>query len=358
MPVLRHGGKALSRYEFWPGWIFYLPVVVQSLCQGIRYRDLRLPLVANPGIALGGMVGESKSDILSQAGRYARQWILPFTTLRRTTQPLDSQIKIIKRCLTQRHLSYPLVAKPDQGCRGAGVKLLHSDADLRAYLQHFPANARYLLQKKSTYQAEAGIFYIRYPHESKGKIFSLTLKYTPYVIGDGRSTLRGLIEQDERAKHLAHLYLPRHPEWADRVIEQGAVFPLAFAGSHCKGAIFKNGNAYITQALAARLDRIFDDYPGYHFGRLDVKFKDIHSLMNGEAFEILEMNGASSEAAHIWDSQTPLREIFSTLLCQYRYLYEIGHQQKQAGYPVPTLGALWRAWRHEKRLVAAYPPTD
>lgn len=358
MPNMDISGKSVSRFEFWPTWFFYTPVILQSLWYGIKYRDFRLPLVANPAIELSGMVGESKTDILELAGDYAKNWIPRFTTLIKSSDSIDEQLHTAKHQMTRHQLGYPIVAKPDQGCRGVGVQLIESDDELYQYISDFPVNARYMLQKKSAYQAEAGVFYIRYPNQAKGRIFSITLKYSPVVVGTGKHTLRQLIENDSRASQLSHLYLPRHQERLNDIIEQGERFQLAFAGSHSRGCIFKNGNAYITDQLATSLDTIFDDYPGYHFGRIDVKFKDIDSLMQGKDFDILEMNGASSEAGHIWDSKTPLKEIFSTLLYQYRCLYQIGALQRKAGHKVPTFTELFRALKREKDLIKQYPSTD
>ena len=144
----------------------------------------------------------------------------------------------------------------------------------------------------------------------------------------------------------------------NKVLDDGESYRLAFAGSHTFGSIFRNGNEYITDKLSQSLDDFFDGVPGYHYGRLDLKFKDIHSLMEGKNYQILEMNGASSEATHIWDSRTTLKEAFSTLLYQYKVLFEIGDLQRQAGHKVPSLLSLYKAWREEKRWVEHYPSTD
>lgn len=106
------------------------------------------------------------------------------------------------------------------------------------------------------------------------------------------------------------------------------------------------------------MDEILADVDGYYYGRLDIKFRDIRQLMVGKDFSILELNGASSEAAHIWDRNTPLREIFSTLLKQYRILFEIGARQKQRGHQPPSLRSLIRAWQTERQLTRSYPSTD
>lgn len=360
MPLLEEDGKrTISPYEFLPAWFFYTPVVLQSLAQGIRYGNFALPLVANPGIHLSGMVGESKHDILSLAGPVAQPWISPFITLTKHDETsLETQKDAAIKAMEKAQLTFPVVAKPDLGCRGVGVKLLQNASQLEDYIQSFPSQARYLLQQKAPYQAEAGVFYVRQPDESKGKIISITLKYAPSVLGDGIHTLKELIEASPRAGQLSHLYLPRHTDKLDWVPAAGEEFQLAFAGSHSRGSIFRDGNQYISAALTEKLDEVLGDVEGFYYGRLDIKFKDIESFMAGQDFTILEINGASSEAAHIWDRNTPLKEIFSTLLMQYRILFQIGAKQRKLGHKVPTLKSLLTAWRHEKGLTEQYPSTD
>lgn len=358
MPILHQPKRVISPFEFLPTWFFYTPVVLQSAFLSLRHRDWALPLIANPAIKLSGMVGESKHDIFTSAGEQTNTWILPFVTLTKTQACGEDLLGEAKAQLEYANLTYPLVAKPDLGCRGVGVKLIHCDEQLQDYIDTFPVSGRFLLQKKSQYSAEAGVFYVKQPGESKGKIISITLKYSPRVIGDGRSTLKQLIEHCPRAGKLQHLYLPRHTEHLDLVVEDGDEFQLAFAGSHSRGAIFRDGNQFITETLEEKLDEVLGDFEGFNYGRLDIKFRDIQSLMKGECFDILEINGASSEAAHIWDSDTPLSHIFTTLLKQYRLLYQIGSKYKKRGHNTPTLGALLQAWREEKNLTQRYPMTD
>jgi hypothetical protein len=304
------------------------------------------------------MVGESTQDIFHSAGEHTNQWSLPFVTVTKSEQSNQSLRELAKEKLQEANLRYPLVAKPDLGCRGVGVKLIHSDQQLEDYIQSFPRSGRFLLQQKSQYSAEAGVFYVKQPGETKGKVISITLKYSPRVMGDGTSTLKELIANCPRAGKLQHLYLPRHTEHLETVIPANDEFQLAFAGSHSRGSIFRDGNQFITEQLEQKLDEVLGDFDGFNYGRLDVKFADIQSLMRGESFDILEINGASSEAAHIWDSDTPLSDIFSTLLKQYRLLYQIGSKHKEQGHQTPTLGALLQAWREEKLLTQLYPMTD
>ncbi|RDL45631.1 D-alanine--D-alanine ligase [Marinomonas piezotolerans] len=349
---------AVSPFEFFPTWFFYTPVVMQSLMLGLRYGDLRLPLIANPSIKLSGMVGESKHDILQLAGSVAKPWISPYITLTRTDEPTDKQVQQALQGLANENLTFPLVAKPDMGCRGVGVKLVNNTQQLAEYIDSFPKNVTFLLQQKAPYHAEAGVFYIRYPGEQKGKIISMTLKYNPSVVGNGIHTLRELIERCPRAGQLTHLYLPRHQEKLDWVLPDGEEYQLAFAGSHSRGSIFRNGNSFITDALTEKLDEILADVDEYYYGRLDIKFQNINQFMQGKNFTILEINGASSEATHIWDRNTPLKEIFSTLLYQYRILFEIGAKQKARGFRPDSIRSLLKAWKQERDLTKHYPTTD
>ena len=53
-------------------WAFYPPVLFYVIWLGLKYRSLLLFTAANPGIPAGGVVGESKWDIL-RALSYAKR---------------------------------------------------------------------------------------------------------------------------------------------------------------------------------------------------------------------------------------------------------------------------------------------
>jgi hypothetical protein len=358
MPELEQDGAVTSFFEFWPLWVMYLPVALLWLVLAVRYRSLTLPLIANPAVPLSGMVGVPKSRILSVAGARGRQWILPWTVYTVTDLDVESQLATVRQLWASAGLVLPLVAKPDIGCRGAGVKLLQTELQLRACLQAYPESARIQFQQLSDFEAEAGVFYVRHPDAPSGAITSLTLKYTPFVVGDGNSTLAQLVAQDPRAGQLQHLYAQRHAARWQEVIPAGQPYRLVFSASHCRGAVFRDGAEYIDQRLTATLDRIFADIPEFYYGRLDIKFRDLDSLMAGENFDIIEINGASSESINIWDRRTGLGVAVRTLLQQYRTLFKLGSANRKRGHKPPGIKALWQAWRYEKNLTKSYPPND
>lgn len=358
MPPLDLSGRNTSYFEFWPMWLMYIPVVVQWLLLSIRYRSLSLPLIASPAVPLSGMVGVPKSAVFDAAGSSARRWILPWLIYEVSEKEKAEQADEIIGQLSQKQFALPIVGKPNIGCRGAGVKLLHNKKELEDYLGEFPVGGSIQFQQLSQWDAEAGVFYVRYPNSEKGEITSLTLKYTPYVVGDGKSTLAELIADDPRAGQLTHLYQERHAkDWAT-IIAADEPYRLVFSASHCRGAVFRDGEEYIDDRLVESLDRIFDDIPGYHYGRLDIKFNNLELLMAGKEFEIIEINGASSESINIWDRNASLGQAIKTLLQQYSTLFKLGAANRSLGHKTPGLAALYKAWQYESKLVKQYPHND
>ncbi|MCL6269711.1 ATP-grasp domain-containing protein [Sansalvadorimonas sp. 2012CJ34-2] len=358
MPPLEKRRRAIAFFEFWPGWVFYLPVAFLWLFQAIRYRSLTLPLCANPGFFLGGMVGEAKSDNFKQAGSYAKEYIAPWCTFINGSQCLPELLEHANELISQNGFTYPIIAKPDLGCRGQGVQIVRNEYELKQYLLSFPDSAKVLLQQLIPWEAEAGVFYIRIPGESYGRIFSLTLKYQPYVFGNGKDSLRTLIEKDSRASQLSHLYLKRHQKVLDMVLASGQPFRLAFAGSHSRGAIFRIGNHLITERLTKKFDKLCSDIDGFYYGRFDVRFADEASFRNGENFKVVEINGVSSEAAHIWDANSTLGEVYKTLFAQYNMLFRIGAKNRDRGFQPGSLVQLAQAWMVERKLGKQYPDTE
>jgi hypothetical protein len=186
----------------------------------------------------------------------------------------------------------------------------------------------------------------------------LTLKEAPVITGDGVSTLRTLIMADPRHGKLRHLYLARLGARLGEVPARGERVRLVFAGNHCKGSIFRNGAAEITPALTARIEAIARNMPDFCFGRIDVRFASLQGLREGREFSIIEINGVGSEATHIWDPETSLREVFSAQFRHYRAAFEIGRENRRRGFRSSGVWAMWRDWRNQRRLMESYPLND
>jgi hypothetical protein len=344
----------LSFFEFWPGWLFYTPVVIHWLLLGLRHGDFSLPTAANPAITTGGLCGESKLSILQQIGSEASYLLAPACGVIAGPDATPAAEKAMQTL----GLTYPVVAKPDIGCNGTGVRLAKDRGELANYLRAFPPGETVVLQHYVADPNEAGIFYIRHPGDPIGRITSLTLKHPPVVVGDGRSTLRALILADDRARLVPHLYLQRLQDKLDRVPPQGQSIQLVFVGNHCKGAIFEDGGDLVTPALTAAIDRLARALPEFHFGRIDVRFASLASLRRGTGFRVIEINGVGSEATHIWDPNTRLLDAWRTQFFHYGAAFRIGAANRRRGFSSSGVRAMYRDWMNQRRLMAIYPMND
>lgn len=343
-----------TRWEFWPGWLFYPPVVLHSLFLAIKYRSLSLPTAANPGIFAGGIVGESKIETLrdlhsTSPDHTAEAFLISGGTA-------DARIEALNVVCREQNIVYPFILKPDQGQRGVGVKLIRTPQQALEYVSR--SVVPLVLQRYAAGPHEAGVFYYRFPHESRGHIFALTEKVFPCVEGDGKSTIAELIWRDERARFMAGKYLERLSGRSEEVLPAGEKLKLVEAGNHAQGCVFKDGMHLCTPELAARIDEISCKLDGFFVGRYDIRYASEEDLKAGRNFQIIELNGAASEATSIYDARNSLFAAYRTLFKQWDLVFAIGAANRRLGIrPVPVL-AVWKAWRQFAQQAAAYPIAD
>lgn len=312
---LRRLDLARLRYpEFWPAWFFYFPIALNYIYLSFKYGGPTLPSYSNPGIDNGGLINESKSRIFSLIPP-ATPELLPYQSWEPGSKPQGE--------------AWPLIAKPDAGQRGSGVRLLRSQAELDVYSA--AADYRFITQDFSALPMEAGVFYLRFPEEREGRIFSLTRKLFPEIEGDGHSTLATLILKEPRNRYMARVLFKRHEARLAEILPEGERFRLVESGNHSQGAVFLNGAALAQEGLRQRLDEIARSMPGFLVGRFDLRYQDDASFARGKNFQIVEVNGAASEATHVYDPATPLREIYATLFIQWRCIFEIGQKNRRLG---------------------------
>lgn len=355
LPVVPAGAPTIGWAERIPPLLFYIPLVLQWFALGIRYRSLSLPTAANPSIEAGGLLGESKIACMDLIGPAARQWAARSVALVNRPSLTPAALDLLA---SGAGLSFPLVAKPDIGWRGIGVRLVRDSADLCAYLAGFPAEARVILQEHVPYAGEAGIFYVRKPGERHGRIFSMTFRYYPHVVGDGRSTLRELIAADPRASWKADLHHEALAGRLDEVPEAGQTVRLSLVGSSRVGGLYKDACGHVTATLTARFDEIADQMPGFHFGRFDVRFASVEQLAVGEDFRIIEVNGAGAEAIHMWDPEFRLADAYATLFHQQALMFEVADACRAHGAKPLTAWELISYQRRQQTLLPLYPASN
>jgi hypothetical protein len=249
-------------------------------------------------------------------------------------------------------LHFPVVLKPDAGQRGSGVSIVRSSEQLREYLAH--ASYPVILQEYIPGE-EFGVFYYRYPGDERGRILSVTEKRMPTLVGDGKRTLEELVLADDRAICMAEFYLRKNSERTQHVPAAGESVQLVEIGTHCRGAIFLDGGDTITPALEETIDRIARCFDGFFFGRFDIRVPSRQDLMTGRNMKIIELNGVTSEATHIYDPRLSLFEAYRVLFRQWRIAFEIGDLNRAQGIRPTALRELLRALREYRRLAEGYP---
>lgn len=318
-----------THWEFWPLWMFYPPVVVYILWLGLRHRCLTLFTAANPAIPGGGLVGESKAAIL---GRLPAASVAAFRLVQSAAEVTE----------------FPVVLKSEAGQRGLGVAVVRTPAEAAAYFRK-PRGPT--IAQEYVAGHEFGVFYYRFPNADRGRIFSIAEKRMPTVTGDGRHSLEWLILSDERAVCLARFFLHRHRQQLDQVPAAGAVVALTELGTHCHGAVFGDGTAVNTPALEAAIDRISQQMAGFFIGRFDIRTPAVADFQRGENFKIIELNGVTFEATHIYHPGASVWAGWRTLFTQWRITFAIAAQNRARGHRPLTLRDVWR-------LVQAYHPAS
>ncbi len=353
MPPLP-SGPLYPLFKRWiPERLFYLVPALMWLLLSLRHRSVTLPSAANPRMEAGGLWGESKTHDLALFGPLARLWLAPFVIVRGGDGPAAAAA-----AMREAGLAFPVMAKPDRGYQGWGVRRLDGPEELAHYLSRVGPETGVMLQELVDLGGEAGIFYVREPGEPRGRIVSMALTYAPHVVGDGRRTLAELVAADRVLRKCAEIYRARLQGRWHHVVPRGEVVVLTTARSARVGAIYRDATDLVTEALTRRIDAIARDVEGFHFGRFDIRFGSLEGLLRGEDLVILELNGAGGEMLHLWDGRTGLLAAYRDLWRQYRTAFAIGAGNVRRGHRPAGLAAMIRLQRQQERLRRLYPQSN
>ncbi|RKZ17369.1 hypothetical protein DRQ53_03740 [bacterium] len=305
------------RWEYWPSWVVYLPILPELLWRARSMGGIRLATCVNPASELGGLVGESKAEILTAFGdrpEIARwQLIEPGALRQRRASVADFAASLPQ--------SWPLALKPDRGERGAGVTIARDDAQLDQALATIQIP---LIAQEYIPGVEYGVFWAADPEGGSGQVFSVSHKACVLMHGNGQSSVLELLLAEDRVLPLLDYHLRMHAPDLVRVPSAGEVIAVSELGTHSLGATFMDSMHLATPQLAAALETIMADAPGLDFGRFDLRVPSEAMLRRGEGLKIIEFNGLSAEAAHIYDPGHPVSLARSVLLEQWLLAMRVG----------------------------------
>jgi hypothetical protein len=344
----------VGRFEKLPKWLNLIPMIAQWVWLGIRYRSISLPSSANPGITSGGMVGDGKLEYFASMGGLARSMTADYIGVRNES---GVTARLVQERMSGAGLEFPIVAKPDIGWCGYGVRLLAGVEDLSDYLRRFPRTETIVLQRYLADPGEAGLFYVREPEAASGRLIGVLLRHYPAVIGNGRDSVAALIAADGRLRRATDNALHECRYDPAHIPAAGQTVRLSTVASTRVGGCYQDGSAHVTPALTACVDAIAKDMGVFLVGRFDVRYRSIAGLQRGE-FTIMEVNGAGSEAVHAWDPKYSILDVYRIVFAKQRLLFRIADANRRVGFRPVGWRALLRLHRHQQRIMRCYPPSN
>lgn len=344
----------IGRFERLPKWLNLIPMVAQWCWLGIGYRSLTLPSALNPGVTAGGLLGEGKSEYFRAMGKLATAATAPYISCKKFPE-CDAQGLAAR--LRDAGLAFPVVAKPEIGWCGFGVRRIDDETGLADYLDRFPAGEDFILQRYLDEPGEAGLFYMREPGKSRGELVAILLRAFPSVVGNGIDDMGTLVRADTRARrgmhdsHHASSFDPRYVPASAEVVRVATVASTRVGGG------YEDGTRLRTAALDAKLDAIARDMGDFHVGRFDVRYATPAALAAGD-FTIMEVNGAGSEAVHAWDPRYGIADVYRIVFAKQRMLFRLGAMARARGNAPVSGRRLASLFLRQRRLLRTYPPSN
>ena len=320
--------RRIFRFEFWPFWLFYIPTYFNWALLAIKARYTTYFTATNPLMNNSGAVNVSKLDYLS---KLPTTWVPKTQLIAQSITPAN-----LEKAFNALATDFPIILKPDKGERGKEVTLIEDFDQLKAKVNTSRYNSL-LLQSYCNYPNEAGILFYRYPNQKKGRISSITTKEFCVLIGDGQSSWEALLRNNIRVKHRLEDLLKRDTINWQTIAPKGTHQLIEPIGSHNLGTKFMDGHHLNSIELEERINQWADQLPGFYYGRFDVKFKDWKSLLAGESFSLMEINGVNAEPTHIYDPSFSLIKAYRDIFSHMKIIYEISEQNRLLGIPPKRL---------------------
>lgn len=309
------------KWEFWPYWLFYIPVYFLIIIHAIRSRSLAYFTLADPGMRMGGLSSYSKYHILQQLHKK----YLPQTIL---FEHLPTAEEIISS-MNSTGIFFPVILKPDEGERGWKVEKICGENDISEYLLNAPE--KIILQEYIALPEEYGVMYFRLPSRKSGTISSLMKRQFLTVTGDGKSELIELFNNDERCiYHLPRLLKKFHNE-LKLVLSAGEKKVLEEIGNHNRGTTFLNENEMICDELVHAFNKAASTLHEWYFGRFDVRTLSYTEMLKGN-FKVIEVNGVNSEPAHIYDPHRSIIKAYRDLFLHWDIIFKISRENRRRGF--------------------------
>lgn len=331
--------QKLTNWELWNFYVLYAPISPVWFWYCLRSWSMWFFSSSNPTITFGGFEGEGKKEMYDQLPPH----LVPRTIYIKHDAPYEE----VRRMVTGAGFAYPFIVKPDVGMKGILFRKIETEDQLIKYHERIPVE--YIVQDLIELPVEVSVFYYRYPDRQEGVVSGFIHKELLQVTGNGRLTLRELIAEHPRAKFRMEEMEHRHGHRFDRIIDEGEVFYLSYAGNHNRGAHFTNLHKEINESLRVVFDELSHYTDKFYYGRYDIKTTSVEDLKLGKNFLILEFNGCGAEPNHIYDCGMNIWQAYGVILQHWSALYRISRYNHRNGTPYWSFRRGWNFLRESNR---------
>jgi hypothetical protein len=295
-----------------------------------------------------GFEGETKSEMFDQ---------LPpeFSPISIYIQPSE-KFEVVLCKIKDAGLQFPVAVKPDVGTKGLLFRKIEDAEQLKAYHSLLPF--AYVIQQMIMLPLELSIFYVRYPNAEKGIITGLIAKEYLHVSGDGKLSLKQLIENHPKAFMMAEEQKIKHKENLNDIIPANEKYFLNELGNHNRGARFINLKNEIDEQLLSIMDKINLFSKHFYYGRYDIKTTSLEDLKQEKNISILEYNGVGSEPNHIYDIDLTYMQAIRIIAQHWKYMYEVGRINYKKGIRYIPFWKGIKMFRQSRRHTKAMKQLD
>ena len=317
-------------------WFWYSCFTFLHLWNSLASGKFFFYTVNNPSMHYGGAFLDRKTTLLRQL---KEGWIPKGFSHTGTLEKLPKGIE------------FPVIAKPDKGVTGIGIKKCRGLNELNAYLNAAGA-MRVRIESFIDLPLEFGVMFYYHPKTKESEI-SIVEKRYPRVIGDGRQTLKTLIAQAARCNRKLRLDEIHHrlTKRLNEVPGEGEEIVLDYVGNGTNGSTFhevpmvgdtKKLRAFLVEELYVQAEICFT--------RMDVKAASLDALLAGD-FILIEHNGVKSEPLQIFITELPIAVRYKHYKHHFRTMRSISQQQRALGHqPRTFLEGIVEFYRQRKRF--------
>ncbi len=231
--------------------------------------------------------------------------------------------------LKTKGITFPMILKPDKGERGKAVAYIENEKDFYGY--GYWKKAEIIVQEFIDWPLEIGVLWIRDMSKNKGFISSLMERSLLSISGNGNDSVEILLQKNPRYRRYAKKIKKSYPRKASYIPSPGEKLLIEPIGNHSRGTIFLNAMDKIDVDLEHVMNELLIPVSGFNYGRLDIRTKSWEDLKRGENFKVLEINGANSEPAHIYNPNSSIVKAYKTLFQHWKYMYIIAQYNRKKG---------------------------